>query len=199
VAPLDPFASLWDLLIAVPAPRAAARVDRRASSARGGTIVHEALALRIIAGILLLLSAVLHLLLGGGFLLSSRYQQFKAQMDAGDISSVSKDLDVPDEELNKIHQAAKAKTAGAGMRQLVLGGGLGALALLQLVAGVWNFLRRKRKLTLVVAGASLTLLVVTMALEGFITLGAIACGALVLAALLGALAKAPPSAHVTTT
>jgi hypothetical protein len=155
--------------------------------------------LRIIAGILLLISAVLHLLLGGGFVLSSRYQQFKAQMDAGDISSVSKDLDVPDEELNKIHQAAKTKTAGAGLRQLVIGCGLGALALVQIIAGVWVFLRRKRTLTLIAAGASLAMLVVTMALEGFITLGAIAGGALVLAALLGGLAKGPPSPHVTTT
>jgi hypothetical protein len=149
---------------------------------------------RIIAGILLLVSAVLHLLLGGGFVLSAKYQQFKAQMDAGDLSSVSKDLDVPDAELNKMHRAAEVKAGKRHLRPLALGIAFLALSLLQIVAGIVLFVKRARSFSLLTCGLTVAGLAAAIALEGFVMLEAIAGGAVVLAALLvlAARSKAAP-------
>jgi hypothetical protein len=152
-------------------------------------------ALRVLAGILLLVSAVLHLLLGGGFILSSKYQQFTAQMDAGDLSSVSKDLDVPDEELNKMHKAAEARAGSRHLRPLAVGIVLLALTLLQLVSGIVLFVRRARTLSLVTCGLAVAALVTAIALEGFVTLMGIAGGAVVLAAVLVLLARPAAVSH----
>jgi hypothetical protein len=150
---------------------------------------------RVLAGILLLVSAVLYLLLGGGFVLSSKYQQFKAQMDAGDLSSVSKDLDVSDAELNKMHKVAQANAGSGHLRPLVVGIVLLALTLLQIVAGIVLLVRRARSLSLVTCGLAVAALVTTMLLEGFVTLEAIAGGAVVLAAVFVLLAKPVAARH----
>jgi hypothetical protein len=151
--------------------------------------------MRVLAGILLLVSAVLQVLLGGGFVLSSKYQQFTAQLDAGDLSSVSKDLDVPDEELNKIHKAAEARAGSRHLRPLAVGIVLLALTLLQLVSGIVLFFRRARTLSLVTCGLAVAGLVTAIALEGFVTLMGIAGGAAVLAAVLVLLAKPTAVSH----
>jgi hypothetical protein len=150
---------------------------------------------RVIAGILLLVSAVLQLLLGGGFVLSSKYQQFTAQMDAGDLSSVSKDLDVPEEELNKMHKAAQEKAGTRHLRPLTVGIVLLVSTLLQLVSGIVLFVRRARTLSLITCGLAVTALAVAIALEGFVTLMGIAGGAVVLAAVLVLLSKPPAASH----
>ena len=45
--------------------------------------------MRHIAGLLMIVTCVMHLLLGGGALISSKYEEFRARTDAGDLSDVA--------------------------------------------------------------------------------------------------------------
>ncbi|MCC6750944.1 MAG: hypothetical protein IT371_25030 [Deltaproteobacteria bacterium] len=147
--------------------------------------------MRIVAGIFLLVSALLSLVIGGGLALSSRYEKFQAQIRAEDLSTVSEDLVSP-EELAKLKQRGKVQTRGAGLRPLAIGVGVGATGLLDLVAGILLLLRRGRRFVIAVVVVSLLAVGVALALEGYLFLGGISLGLLTVA---GAAALRAPSAR----
>jgi hypothetical protein len=153
--------------------------------------------LRFLGAFLLLASLVLHLLLGAGYLVSSRYQALNAEMAVGDLSSVSGDLDVSKAELDRMHAEAKAKTPGAGRRARWLGIGLLASALAQLVAVVLLLLRRAKRLALALTGLGLLGIVTATLLEHFMRLGVVT--SILLALALGSAALARPVPRLNTT
>lgn len=153
--------------------------------------------MRFLAAALIVASLLIHVLLGVGYLLSSSYQQLKAETEAGDLSSVAGDLDVSKAELDRMHAQAREQTAGAGRRELVLGAGLLASALLQLLAAALFLLRRARTLALLLVALPLAGVVGLMLVDGF---GRLALATAVLLALaLGSGLVARPPRPVTTT
>jgi hypothetical protein len=154
--------------------------------------------MRFVAAFLLLASVVIHLLLGAGQVLSSKYQEMKAQDEVGDLSSVAGDLDVDKATLDRMHAEAKAKTVGAGRRELLSGIGLLASGALQLLALTLLLLRRARPLALTLTGIGLAGLVVYMLVDHFLKLGLLNAVLLALALGSGLLAR-PRAPRVTTT
>jgi hypothetical protein len=144
--------------------------------------------MRIVAGIMLIGSAVIFLLLSALFFMSSLYEKeitklnAKAEMyskgEEVDLSEESKDLVSP-EELARMKQSQAArsvqKRAGAaGRKPLLLGALAASLALLQIVASVLVFLRRGRGLILAGVLLSLAGLAALMVLGGVTKLGGVA-------------------------
>ncbi len=152
--------------------------------------------MRILAAILLLASGITYLLLGAGYLLGSRAERFQAQMDAGDLSLVSKDL-TSAEVRRKEHAAAEVKVGSAGRHDLVIGIVLLALCPLQLAGGVLLLLRRAKPFVLGAAGLSAVALALVMMADRFTRHGMIVLGALVVAFLLALLVR--PTAQRSTT
>jgi hypothetical protein len=141
------------------------------------------LGMRVLAAILLMASGITHVVLGGTYLLSSKGERFQAQMDAGDLSLVSKDL-ASAEDRRKEHTAAAVKVGSAGRHDLVISIVLFALAPLQLGAGVFVLRRRAKLFVLSAAGLSAAALVGVMMEDRFTRHGLITLGALVVALLL---------------
>jgi hypothetical protein len=153
--------------------------------------------MRFLAAALALASLLIHVLLGVGYLLSSSYQQLKAETEAGDLSSVAGDLDVSKAELDRMHAQAREQTAGAGRREFALGAGLLASALIQLLAAVLLLLRRARSLALLLLGLALAGMVGVMLVDGIGRLGLTT--AILLALALGSALLVRPAPRVTTT
>jgi hypothetical protein len=145
--------------------------------------------MRFVAAFFLLASIVIHLLLGVAQVLSSKYQEMKAQDEAGDLSSVAGDLDVDKATLDRMHAEAKAKTVGAGRRELLSGIGLAASAVLQILALVLLLVRRARPLALALTGLGLAGLIAYMLVDHFLKLGLLNAVLLVLALGSGLLAR----------
>jgi hypothetical protein len=140
--------------------------------------------MRVIAGILLIATVGVHVLLGVGSLLSSKYEEFKAKTEAGDLADVAGDL-VDEETLAK----ERAKTAeradtSAAARKLMLGILLLAAAGAQLLGAVLLFAGRGRGIVVALVGLSMVPAILMMVLSGFSTLGAISVFVLVLVLVL---------------
>jgi uncharacterized membrane protein len=140
--------------------------------------------MRVIAGCFLVLSLGLHLLWGGGFLLSAKYHEFQARTEAGDLSEVAGDL-ADDDTLAKERAASDVRVDTATTtRLLVLGCIVLALGLAQGVGAVLVFPGRGRIVVLPIVGLSLASVAVVLVLSGFSWLGLIAGVALVVALVL---------------
>jgi hypothetical protein len=139
--------------------------------------------MRILAGIMLIVSAVLFLLLGTLYVISSKFEEEKAQTAAGDLSSVSKDL-TNEEEITQMHQAVKEKTKYAGARTLSMGVVSLALGLLQIVAGALIILRRAKIFSLIISGVSMVAIIGLIIFDGHSALKLIILGMLFLTALI---------------
>jgi hypothetical protein len=146
--------------------------------------------MRVFVAILLFAAALLQFLLGGGLILSSRYEAFRARTEAGDLSEVAGDL-VSEQELEKMRQDARQKVGAAGAKQLALGVAVLALAFLQLAGGVLVLVRPGRATLLVRGGIALgaVVLVAVILLDGFATLIGVVLGLQVLSFLLALLVR----------
>lgn len=144
--------------------------------------------MRVVAALLLFVSAVVQLLLGGSLGLASRYERYQARTDAGDLSSVSADL-VDEAELRRMQAEADRKVGATGAGKLALGIGVLLAALAQVAGGVLLLLRRARAVTLVAATLGAAAMGATLALDGVHTVAVVALclsvAGLVLAALFG--------------
>ncbi len=146
--------------------------------------------MRKLAAVLMLVAVAPTLVLGGMFLLASRFQAISAEIESQDLSSVASDLVSP-EQLAKERQAANKRLdkhgSGRGGRQLALAVLLLASGVSLLVAGILALIRRARRLVVAIACGALAAVIATLALEGFNLLG----GAAALALLIAALAALP--------
>jgi hypothetical protein len=152
--------------------------------------------MRILAGILILSSALLHIILGSLNIMSSKLEEFKALDNAGDLSSVSKDLGVSEAEQNKMHEAAKAKIGAAGVRPLVFAIILLAMALLQILSAILLLIRKARPLTLGVMGVSVAALIGILIVNGFDKLYCLMVILLILALIFSVLARSARAARI---
>ena len=157
--------------------------------------------MRIIAALLLLVASLLSAVLGGGYVLSGRYQrevaEIQEQSRSDSLSAVSADLVSP-AELAKMRAAEAKRRKGkpqntAGRSSVILGVALGGAALLGLISVVLLFLNRARRLCLVAIGLGLAASAFGLATQGLVVLLAIMAG-LQLAAGLLAWRAAPRSA-----
>lgn len=157
--------------------------------------------MRFVAAFFLVASLIVQLLLGVLHVAASKYQQMRAESDVssenGDFSSVAGDLGVPKEELDRMHAPTKAKIAGVGRAQLLLGIGQLASAALQLVALVLVLVRRGRTLAIILIALALTGSLVAIGLH-FLKLGLLNAVLLALALGSGLLARGR-APRVTTT
>ncbi len=144
--------------------------------------------MRFIAAILLVASAVIHLLLGALGVVSAKFHEMKAHDDVGDLSSVSSDLAPPDERARE-HAAATAKVGKVGTRELALAIAVLTSALLQLVSVGLLLLRRARRTTLVLVALSIGAIGSKLAYERSAIV--IIAGVLLLAALGSSLLTRP--------
>jgi hypothetical protein len=152
--------------------------------------------LRIIAGAFLVATLAAHLLLGVGSLLSSKYEEFKAKTEAGDLADVAGDL-VDEETLAKerAKTAARADTSGA-RQKLVLGVVLLAAAGAQLLGAILLFAGRGRRIVLSLVAVSMVPAIVTMVVSGVSILGAISVVVLALVLVLVFVFFRPSAASV---
>jgi hypothetical protein len=148
--------------------------------------------MRHIAGLLMIVASVMHLLLGGGSLVSWKYEEIKARTEAGDLSDVAGDL-VDDKTLAR-ERAAGAERAdtSAATRKMVFGFALLALALGQFACAILLFLGRRRSVVLGVLAVSIPVNGVWLFVERISVIGLIGLGTLVLALVL-VLVKARPA------
>ena len=121
--------------------------------------------MRILAGTLILVAAVIQLLLGVLLVFSAHNTEQEARAEAGDLSAVSADL-VSEEELAAMRKVGDKEAGSAGQRPFLLGIAALALAALQLAAGVLTLLRRAPLLMLCSGSLSLLCLAAALFLEG---------------------------------
>lgn len=143
--------------------------------------------MRYLAAALLIITTVLNAVLGGGFLLSSRYRSFaeSAKVDdaAGNLSSVSADL-VSEEELARMRAAELArqeKHRSAAAAERLVGFALLSAVVLGLGAVILAFLRRLPRVAIALTGAALAIVVGAIVARGAVTLLLVAGGLLVAA------------------
>jgi hypothetical protein len=143
--------------------------------------------MRILASILLLASAVIHLLLGGGHLLSAKYEQ----VVTNDLSAVSGDLVSP-EELARMQKVERLKSGPVGRRSTILGAVALGATLCGIVAAILLLARRARRLALGLVAIALAGAVGLLWASGVSPLGGITCAALVLALVFTLLSRPRP-------
>lgn len=145
--------------------------------------------MRNIAGLLLIVAFVMHVLLGGGALISSKYEEIKARTEAGDLSAVAGDL-VDEDALAKERAKAKAKTDTSGAtRKRVIGVALLVLAAGQFLSAILLFLGRRRAIALGVIGLSVVATAAVLLIDRVSTFGVIGLATLVLALALALLSR----------
>jgi hypothetical protein len=153
--------------------------------------------MRIVGGILLIASTLICLVLGALQVMSSRYQQMRAEDNAGDLSSVSRDLDVSEVELSNMHQAAQAKVGTVGQRELLIGIALFTSSALQALGCILLLLRRARRVMLTVIAISGLALGSAIIAQKPGPLGLIAAGLVLVALVLAALGRPRPQVPTT--
>lgn len=148
--------------------------------------------MRHVAGLLMIVTSVMHLLLGGGSLVSWKYEELKARTEAGDLSDVAGDL--VDETTLAQERAAGATRAdtSAATRKMVFGFALLALALGQFACAILLFLGRGRPVVVGALAVSIPMNGVWQLAERISVIGLIGLGTLVLALVL-VLVKARPA------
>jgi hypothetical protein len=150
--------------------------------------------MRNIAGLLLIVSFVMHLLLGGGSLISSKYEELKAQTDAGDLSAVAGDIvDAKTLAKERARTAQRMDTSKA-TRKRVFGILILVAAAAQFAAAILLFLGRARRIVLGVVGLSAATTAAHLALSSRSLFAVIGLVLLILALVLTALAPKPASA-----
>jgi len=145
--------------------------------------------MRILAALCCLTSAILCLLLAGFLLVSAKYEKFEAKVKAeDDLSSVAGDL-VSEEELEQMRQKEQAKLAknaavqGAGYRSTLLGVLAAGAGVLQIIGCVLIMVRRARIAVLLLLLCALAATLSVLFMDSPITLGAIAAGLTIAAAI----------------
>ena len=130
------------------------------------------LKMRIVAAILLLITVIIHILLGSTYLLSSKYKKMEARTNAGDLSLVGQDL-LDEAELSKEREKVDAKTKQAGKRQLVFGILTLFVALIEILAGVLLLIKKAHPVVLGIISLGIVGMVAMMVFDGLLKISLI--------------------------